>query len=44
MNFDTVKKNYDQHLWNKIMVAVCVRKGIITAAQYSEIVGEPYGS
>lgn len=42
MTFETIKKNYDQKLWNKQMVKVAVVKGIITGAQYQEIVGEPY--
>lgn len=42
MNYNTIKKNYDRGLWTAYMVGLCVRKGIITATQYSEIVGEPY--
>lgn len=42
MNFNTIKKNYDKGLWNKYMVATCVRKGILTSAQYQEITGEVY--
>jgi len=42
MWFDRIKKFYDQGLWTKEMVADGVRMGRITAAQYEEIVGEPY--
>ena len=40
MNFETVKKNYDRGLWTKQLVAMAVRKGVITKEQYKEIVGE----
>lgn len=42
MNFDGIKRNYDRGLWNKQMVALAVRKGVITAAEYKEITGEDY--
>lgn len=42
MNFETIKKNYDHKLWSKAQVRVAVRKGIITTAEYEEIVGETY--
>ena len=42
MTFEMIKKNYDRGLWNKQMVVVAVTKGVITAEQYEEIVGEPY--
>lgn len=42
MTYETIKKNYDKKLWNKQMVAVAVRKGVITKEQYLEIVGKPY--
>lgn len=42
MNFDTIKKNYDRKLWNKTMVKMAVRKGIITKEQYKEITNEDY--
>lgn len=42
MNFQTIKKNYDKGLWNKVMVKTAVRKGVITAEQYKEITGEDY--
>ena len=42
MNFETIKRNYEKRLWNKKMVKMAVRKGVITKAQYEEITGELY--
>ncbi|NLV57958.1 MAG: XkdX family protein [Clostridiales bacterium] len=42
MNFETIKRNYDRGLWNKAMVRLAVRKGVITPEQYLEITGEAY--
>ncbi len=42
MNFDTIKRNFDRGLWNKQMVKMAVRKGVITKDQYQEITGEVY--
>ena len=42
MNYAGIKRNYDRGLWNKQMVALAVRKGVITAAEYKEITGEYY--
>lgn len=42
MTFETIKKNFDKKLWNAKMVAVAVKKGVITAAQYKEITGLNY--
>ena len=42
MSFEQIKKNYDKGLWNAAMVKVAVRKGIITAEQYTEITGKEY--
>lgn len=42
MSYDIIKRNYDRGLWNKQMVAVAVKKGVITAEQYKEITGEDY--
>ena len=42
MNYETIKRNYDRGLWNKVMVKTAVRKGVISAAQYEEITGEAY--
>lgn len=42
MSYEIIKKNYEKHLWNKAMVRLAVKKGVITAEQYEDIVGEPY--
>ena len=42
MNYETIKKNYDRKLWNKIMVKMAVRKGIITRTQYKQNTGATY--
>lgn len=42
MNFETIQRNYDRGLWNKAMVKIAVRKGVITREQYREITGEAY--
>lgn len=42
MTFETIKRNYDKKLWNKQMVKMAVRKGVITKEQYKEITGEDY--
>ena len=42
MTYEQIKKNYDRKLWNARMVAVAVRKGVITAEQYKEITGQNY--
>ena len=40
--FEIIKKNYERGLWTKQMVAVAIKKGVITAEQYEEITGEEY--
>ncbi len=42
MNFEMVKRNFERGLWTAAMLRMAVRKGIITRAQYEQIVGEPY--
>lgn len=42
MSYELIKRNYDRGLWSKQMVAVCVRKGLISPEQYFEIVGEEF--
>ena len=42
MNYETIKKNYERGLWNAAMVKMAVRKGVITAEQYTEITGKEY--
>ena len=41
--FYTVKGYYDKGFWNKAMVANAAVKNWITADEYEEITGEPYG-
>ena len=40
MSYEIIKHNYDRGLWNKAQVKMCVKKGVITEAQYEEITGE----
>ena len=42
MNFETIKRNFERGLWNKNMVKMAVRKGVITAEEFKEITGEVY--
>lgn len=42
MTFETIKRNYEKGLWNKVMVKMAVKKGVITKEQYKEITGEAY--
>ena len=42
MNYEMIKRNFERGLWNEQMVAVAVRKGVISAEQYQEITGEAY--
>ena len=42
MEFEIIKRNYDRKLWNKLMVKMAVKKGVITKEQYKEITGEEY--
>lgn len=42
MNYETIKRNYERGLWTAAMVAVAVRKGVLTREQYQEIVGQSY--
>ena len=42
MNFDIIQKNYNAGLWNKTMVGLAVKKGVITAEQYRIITGDDY--
>lgn len=42
MSFEKIKYNYDLGLWNKSMVKMAVRKGVITKVQYRQITGEAY--
>jgi len=38
MDYETIKRNYLRGLWNKALVQMAVTKGVITQAQYDEIV------
>lgn len=42
MSYERIKYYFEAGLWNKQMVKMAVRKGVITKEQYSEIVGEAY--
>jgi len=42
MSYEEIKDNYVKGLWNKMLVKIAVKKGIITKEQYKEIVGEDY--
>lgn len=42
MTFERVKYYYEAGLWNKLMVKMAVKKGVITKEQYSEIIGEDW--
>ena len=40
--YEVIKRNYDRGMWTKQMIAVAVKKGVITPEQYQEITGEDY--
>ena len=42
MTYEIIKRNFDRKLWNKMMVAMAVKKKFITAEEYKEITGEEY--
>ncbi len=42
MDFDGIKRNYDQKLWTKQMVKMCVPRKLITPEQYKLITGDEY--
>lgn len=42
MSYERIKYYFEAGLWNKQMVKMAVRKGVITKEQYSEITGEVY--
>lgn len=42
MTFEIIKRNFERKLWNAVMVAVAVTKGVITPEQYKEITGQEY--
>lgn len=42
MSYDRIKYYFDSGLWNKQMVKIAVKKGVITKEQYKEITGDNY--
>lgn len=40
MSYEIIARNYRLGLWTAAMVAVAVKKGIITREQYEAIVGD----
>ncbi len=42
MGYEMIKRNFDRGLWNAAMVALAVKKGVITPKQYEEITGQIY--
>lgn len=44
MSYEIILKNYQRGLWSRSMVAMGIRKGIITAEQYKEITGDEYAA
>lgn len=42
MSYERIKYFYEAGLWNKAMVKMAVRKGVITKEQFEEITGEKY--
>lgn len=42
MNFERIKRNYDDGLWSIEMVKVAVEKGVITETQFLEITSEVF--
>ena len=42
MSYEMIKRNFERGLWTEQMVRVAVRKGVITKAQFEEIVGKAY--
>ena len=42
MTYDIIKKNYDNKMWNDLMVKMAVKKGLITPEQYTLITNNAY--
>jgi hypothetical protein len=40
MTYEQIKRNFERGLWNIQMVRTAVKKGVITAEQFTEITGE----
>ena len=43
ISFETIKRYYDEGLWDKSRVANAVEKRVITREQYVLITHKPYG-
>ena len=39
MNYNTIMRNFLRGLWSVSMVQVALRKGVITSAQFKELMG-----
>ena len=42
MSFERIKYYFEAGLWNKTMVKMAVKKGVITKKQFKEITGEDF--
>ena len=40
MNYNIIKRNYDRGLWNFRAVSMAYEKGVISAEQFRDIVGD----
>jgi uncharacterized XkdX family phage protein len=38
VNYETIKQNYVRGLWTEALVKMALSKGVITKAQYDEII------
>ena len=44
MNFTIIKRNFDRGLWSAAMVHLAVKKGIITAEEFTAITHQEYAA
>jgi len=42
MNFDIIQRNFTRGLWSAAMVRLAVKKGIITAEEFTAITHQEY--
>ena len=42
MTYERIKQYYNAGLWNKAMVKMAVKKGVISKEQFADITGEEY--
>lgn len=42
MNFESIKRYFDNNLWSVPMVKAAVKRGVITKEEYTEITGLQY--